>query len=395
MNEKRKFSVDWLSIRLDGLNSPVDFCLEFEKVFPGVEIMQRPAGGINFYRNAYYVPAAGHSSILFCWNEDDNGDYLKEHIDSVPHGLFISVSGDGCRYLNSLKKDGLRAFCSLCSLYEYNVTRIDVACDFLDSDNGVVPMIQLWASQYYLDCDKEYGLSCNMKKEGLVSKHYVYDRELKQETFNITVGSRDSRKGVMQLYNKKVEMENGRLSDIKDRTFQEYGVTDYWWRLEYRCKSFSEAVFQNLLKGGIIAAYLSAMDNFGRFYVPYYDDAHCSMDMTAPSWSEFELELTEYLAQFGEEAELIELVSQPYIPADVTRIQKYSDRMSSFLYKFAMLSAVNPSWYKRILSEGQKKFLENPRNLAFRNELRSDYGFDVFPEVDIFIPEVCQVNIEV
>ena len=295
MNDKMKFNVDWLSIRLDGLESPIDFCIEFEKLFPGVDVMVRPAGGINFYKNSYFVPAAGHSSILFCWNEDEDENYIKEHLSNVPHGLFVSVSGDGCRYLNSLKENGLLEFCKLCSKYDYHVTRVDINCDFLDDTNFVVPMIQLWACQYYMNIeDKQYGLSCNLKKENLVNFNRVYDKVTKNICDNITVGQRDSRKGVMQLYNKRVEVQNGRLSDIAKQTFEQYGVTDYWWRLEYRCKSFSPAVFENLLANGVHAAFLCAMDCFGRFYIPKYGEDHTSQNPSASEWENFRQEITEY-----------------------------------------------------------------------------------------------------
>lgn len=393
MKEKMKFNVDWLSIRLDGLDCPEDFVDEFLGIFPDLVVAVRPCGGVNFYKHAYNVPEAGHSSIIFGWNEDENGNYIKEEAYPTPHGLMITVSGDGCRFLNYKKQNGLYEFCKLCTKYDYNVTRIDVACDFLDKDNAIVPLIQLWAQEFYLDFDnRTYALACNMKKEGLVQRSIVYDKVLKQETFNVTVGKRDSRKGIMQLYNKRVEVENGRLSDIAAKTFEQYGVTDYWWRLEYRCKSFSKAVFENLLAHGVHAAFLSAMDNFGAFHVPQYESSAC--DIIAIDWQAFIDEVTA-LIDSEDFIHLVQLVSQPYIPADATRIMKYSDRMSVYLYKFAMLGALNPSWYKDILDEGRARFLQNNRNLAFRNELRSDYGFDVFPDVSISIPELEQISMDI
>lgn len=396
MNDKMKFNVDWLSIRLDGLDSPEQFIEEFLQLFPDLTVAVRECGGVNFFRYAYNVPECGHSSIIFGYNVDENGEFLKEHTSTLPHGLMITVSGDGCRFLNYKKPNGLLEFCKLCSKFDYNVTRIDMACDFLDDTNSIVPMIQLWAYQYYMDIEeKAYGLSCNMKRENLVNINCVYDRVLKQLCNNITVGQRDSRKGVMQLYNKRVEVENGRLSDIAAQTFEQYGVTDYWWRLEYRCKSFSPAVFENLLAKGVHAAFLSAMDNFGRFYIPEYDAAHSTQCSTAAEWDSFREEITEYFVQFGEE--LVEIVSQPYIPVDVTRIMKYSARMSSYLYKVMQLAAYNPQWYNDIIKDGRIKALHNRRNLSFESELIDCYGFNVDPKVCISIPELEQVsmNLEV
>lgn len=101
-----------------------------------------------------------------------------------------------------------------------------------------------------------------------------------------------------------------------------------------------------------------------------------------------------HLVELGEEPELIELVSQPYIPADAVRIMKYSDRMATYLYKFFKLAALNPQWYQDVLREGRKRYLSNIRNLSFENELLSDYGFEVDPMVCISIPELEQISMD-
>ena len=395
MNDKMKFNVDWLNIRLDGLESPEQFIDEFLQVFPDLTVAVRECGGVNFYKFAYNVPECGNSSIIFGYNVDENGEYLKEHKSTLPHGLMITVSGDGCRFLNYKKPNGLLEFCKLCAKFDYNVTRIDMACDFLDDTNSIVPMIQLWATQYYVDMEeKAYGLSCNMKKENLVTMTSVYDRMFKQLSYNVTVGQRDSRKGVMQLYNKRVEVENGRLSDIAEKTFEQYGVTDYWWRLEYRCKSFSPAVFENLLAKGVHAAFLCAMDVFGRFYIPKYADNNVSLCPTVDEWEEYRQELLIHLVELGEDTELIEIVSQPYIPADTVRVMKHCNRMAISLYKFFKLAALNPSWYRDVLNEGRRRYYSSTRNLAFENELLANYGFNVDPMVCISIPELEQISMD-
>ena len=96
----------------------------------------------------------------------------------------------------------------------------------------------------------------------------------------------------------------------------------------------------------------------------------------------------------GEHIDLVELVSQPYIPADVSRIMKYSSRMATYLYKFMQLAALNPDWYHEVLSEGRKRFLENNRNYSFRDELCKEYGFNPAPQVVVTLPMVNQISVD-
>ncbi len=291
VNDKIKFSVDWLQVRIDDLESPEQFINDFMEIFPNVECIHRASGGVNFYKRAYYCPEVGPGGIIFGYNVDENGDFISSKVGyGTLHGLSITVSGDGCRFLNSAIPNGFYCFVNLIARYNYNVSRIDMACDFLDDTNAIVPLIQLWAEQYYLDIDERqkcFGLQCGMHYENLVQKTLVYDPDYRQEAFNVTVGKRDSKKGVMQLYNKKVEIKKGRLSDIARDTYAQYGVTDYWWRLEYRCKSYSPTVFENLLKNGVYAAFLSSMDGFGRFYIPHYDKHNAALNITCVDWESF------------------------------------------------------------------------------------------------------------
>ena len=68
--------------------------------------------------------------------------------------------------------------------------------------------------------------------------------------------------------------------------------------------------------------------------------------------------------------------------------------MATYLYKVMQLAAYDPEWYLEILAEGRKRSLQNNRNLAFRNQLLSDYGFEVDPKVCISIPELEQISMD-
>ena len=367
--EKTKFSVDWLNVRLD-VSDLEHFILRFLKKFnlSASDLEVRSSGGVCFFENAYYLPAAGYSSVLFCYNEDENGRYLSESVFGRPGGLMISLSGDGCRYINSLIPDGMNEFVKLCSLFNYNCTRIDLACDFLDPNNKVVPLIQAFALNYYND-DYDIGLACNLKRENLVRINLEHDTFDGGYCPNVTIGSRASRKGTMQLYNKRLEVSRGRLSSIAEQTFKEYGVTDFWWRLEYRCKSFAQEVFSNLLEYGVFSAFACAMDNFGRFYNNRYDSNHAAE--TNEDWQLF------YDWVMENAIHLVELVAQPYVKTSVSSTFKWCEHNASLLYRIAQIAFFNPVWYDELITKGLVKHHQNPRYRPFDEDFKEAFGCDL------------------
>ena len=363
--EKTKFSVDWLNVRLD-VSDLEHFILRFLKKFnlSASDLEVRSSGGVCFFENAYYLPAAGYSSVLFCYNEDENGRYLSESDFGRPGGLMISLSGDGCRYINSLIPEGMNEFVKLCSLFNYNCTRIDLACDFLDSNNRVVPLIQAFALNYYND-DYDIGLACNLKRENLVRINLEHDTFDGGYCPNVTIGSRASRKGTMQLYNKRLEVSRGRLSSIAEQTFKEYGVTDYWWRLEYRCKSFAQEVFTNLLEYGVLSAFACAMKNFGRFYNNRYG-SDCAAE-TTEDWQVFSDWVMENAIH------LVQLVAQPYVKTSVASTLHWCKHNSSLLYRVFQIALLQPNWFNELLQEGLEKHRGNPRYKPFEDDFQGTF----------------------
>lgn len=294
--ENTKFSVDWLNCRLEVKDLDAffdDLCSSFVNSETGEHPLTRDmisvrGGGVCFYKCGYYIPACGYSSVVFAFNVDSNGVFESEPGFRKLYGLLVSVSGDGCRYLNSLLPDGMLKFCRILNKYNPHITRIDVACDFLDKNNAVVPLIQEYGRSAY---DREFCIidfNCNInRKPGFCKLDLVYDPDVGDFTTNVTVGNRSSEKGQMQLYNKKIEMQQGRLSDISAQTFSAYGVTDYWYRLEYRCKNFAGNVFSVLLENGIVQAYLYAASYFGNFVDTATSHSNISQCSVNSDWSDF------------------------------------------------------------------------------------------------------------
>lgn len=294
--ENTRFSVDWLNCRLDVRDLEeffADFCASFRSAdgktpITRDDIKVRESGGVCFYKLGYYIPACGYSSIVFAYNVDIYGHLVFDPGYRTNYGVLVSVSGDGCRYLNSLIPDGMRVFMEFLTKYNPHCTRIDLSCDLLCKDNTLVPMIQKYARQAYDIENAEIAFKSNIRrKPGFCTINTVYDDDINDYTDNVTIGNRQSEKGQLQLYNKKVEIKSGRLSKISDKIFDLYGVTDYWWRLEYRCKSCAPDVFACVIYKGVEKAYLYTMCLFGVFVDNIYDFSNIGKCPVNMSWQEF------------------------------------------------------------------------------------------------------------
>ncbi len=290
-NKNYHFTCDWLNCRID-CPDIWTFLSDLQEVIPEIDINDwkfRPSGGVCFYKKGLYLPAAGLSSVVLAYNVDEHNRVINEcQGERSLYGVLVSLSGDGCRYINSLHEYAFFDFIQLLVRYNAVCTRIDVACDILDKDNEVIPMIQCFARSAYNYENATVDLSCNLnRKPGWVTMTRVYDKVVGDYTDNVTIGGRNSTKGTLQVYNKRVELEMGRLSKLSQPMMEQYLYPKYWWRIEYRCKSFSQKVFLQMVENGIAAAYFQAMCNFGIFVEARYKGNHRSDCPTNSSWVDF------------------------------------------------------------------------------------------------------------
>lgn len=362
-----KFSVDWLNVRLT-VSSPADFISSLEEKF-NVSFSFRDKS-VAYYKKCVFLPEAGYSSFLIGWNEDENGDYVSEFTRelNVPQGLFISISGDGCRYINTFFKGGFSEFIKFISFYNPVCTRIDMACDILDENNSIVPMIQAFSRCAY-DSDGDIILNSKLRRQnGYVTINTVYDDLINDFTDNVTIGGRSSTKGTLQLYNKRVEVATGRLSEISDRYYAAYNNPDYWWRLEYRCKSFAQNIFNVLFTDGVIAAFRQAANDFGSFCINdnSYSISRCSVEI---SWSEF----IDFLSDLVNNIHFVELISLPYVPSSVKKSYTWINNISSAFYKAYMLSLYDPDFFRDVLQDGMEKVLNENRHKAWLDDFKRTF----------------------
>lgn len=269
-----KFSVDWLNIRLDNVELETFFngmhCLFPE--LSGECFVKRESGGVCYYPYAYYLSDCGYSSFIVNYALDDEGCLVQADTANKGqvYGILLSISGDGCRFINDLRPDGFFDFVNFLAGFDFNCTRIDVCCDILDKDNQIIPMIQEFAVNCNLDVPPIY-LKSGMKRgsANYCTINPMWDKEAKDYVMNVTIGGRASKRGTLQIYDKNLELSNGRLSVYKQKLIEAYNNPDYWWRLEYRCKSFANDIFVELItSNSIYSTFLRACNRFGTFVIP-------------------------------------------------------------------------------------------------------------------------------
>lgn len=373
--EDYKFTCDWLNVRLDcdDINYLIArICV----VLPELTVNDfevRPSGGVCFYKKAHYLPKCGYSSVVLAYNTDDSG-YILNESKGMGHlfGVLVSISGDGCRFINSLHEN---AFLDLIKLFseEFNphCSRIDVACDILDKDNPIVPMIQTFAYTAYRRDEATIDFNCNIpRRPGWVTCNDVFDNSLRGWTKNVTIGGRNSTKGTLQLYNKRVEIESGRLSEYKAQMLEQYGNPDYWWRLEYRCKSFAQMIFETLVQSGdIVKAFLAAAERFGKFTESLSDSSHISRELTLAEWVVFlaflkKISSNAYLVQFKNP-----VVSQKYVSTTISKLEHYQlENMAVQTVVTLLHSTFDEDFRNRLLRKGLNDFLYKSRYVPLRTD---------------------------
>lgn len=375
--KKYHFTLDWLNCRIDCPDIWA-FLNDLSDVIPEIDFndWSDRGSGVCFYSEGLYLPAAGLSSVVLAYNKDEHGRVINEPGEKLgTYGVLVSLSGDGCRYINSLHDNALFDFVHLLAKYNPVCTRIDVACDILDKENEVVPMIQDFATNCYNYDRAKYDLNCNLnRRPGWVQINRVYDKVVNDYTDNVTIGGRNSSKGTLQLYNKRVEVESGRLSELAAPMLEQYGNPEYWWRLEYRCKSFSHKVFTQLLQTGIVGAYFQAMCNFGFFVEARYEGQLDKSD-TVPCWVDF-LEYVEN--ELDKNIHLVQLVSLKYIPSSIPRSMSYIERNPALLFKIYCLRFIEDLSYEvdiELLRQGFRNMLNNEARYGpFLDELACRIG---------------------
>lgn len=379
--EDYSFSVDWLNVRLDCDNLSL-VLLAIQGAFPEIDLsfwLKRDSGGVCFYKEGIYLSTLGYSSFVISFNKDENG-HIVNHGEKMGdlYGIQISISGDGCRYISSLHKNGFAHLLQALKPFNPHCSRIDIACDIFDKDNMIVPMIQTFADFAYDRENALYDLNCNLKRgKDFCTFYSVYDDSIKNYTRNITIGGRSCKKGTLQLYNKRVEIESNRLVEHSEAILNAFGNPEYWWRLEYRCKSYAHKVFMNLMESqSIFSAFLEAANGFGMFVVSTGDVRTIHRCEYAVEWVSF-LAFVEKLMS-GKVFILYnsgDFVNMPYIPSEISKVRNFhTNQINSSDAKHWVVMLLDKV-HRRVTIDGWvQDLLLNPKNNAFKSECCKEYG---------------------
>lgn len=366
------FSVDWVNVTVD-----YPYIRSFVDMLSDACGLDRNAwiysdDGLHFYSNSYRYAPAGFSSIVLSYNLLNDGKVPVDTSVIKQHGIHVSISGDGCRYLDSYSKDGLRSFLQVCSKYPHNCTRIDTAMDIFDKTNPIVPLFQRFAVDAYNREPGHVTIKSNIRRQnGYVVMMPVYDPDVGDYVSNVYIGNRKTT-GSCVVYNKKIEVTTGRLSKMKDMIFDSVGCTDYWYRIEYRANThpLANAVFDAAVSSGAMAAFYFLADNLFVFVDQIYDMNNlckCPVDL---DWQEF----LEFLGSSELNVHFVQLTSTPYVSADVYKSAVYYKRCVMMVYKLLMLQQYQPDYYQYLVDLSRHKVdtLDDPAHIqAFMDQLKN------------------------
>lgn len=385
--EDYAFSVDWLNVRLDcdSIDLLILRLLEFLPELDMQDFQTRESGGVCFYKNGLHIPKIGHSSFVIAYNVDENGEVInKKGGRGQLYGVLLSLSGDGCRFVDSLHNGAFIDFMEAISVFNPVCTRIDMACDIFDKENSLVPMIQSFADTAYDRENAAVDLNCNLTRlnpdgsyRQWVTCNLVFDKKINDFTRNVTVGGRDSSKGTLQLYNKRVEIENGRLSALSDAVLESVGNPEYWWRLEYRCKSYAQNVYENLYQSkSVYSAFAQACCGFGKFVSPYDTTGiHIEKSEVLVEWASFLLFLEKLCAN---PIHLVQFASVPYIPVNLHKVERFfNNQVAGSFAVNVLMCCLDKEYRRRMLYNALNTLIFNKRYKPALDELKQKYGLKI------------------
>lgn len=373
-----KFGVDWLNGVLP--------CSDALEVFKALETFSSKlrldrwslqASGMYNYKTRFMLD--GKPFVQLAFNPVVEGSFEVSSTTNNP-GIFFSISGDGLRYLSSLGGEQTALNKLLFYFYRngFKASRFDVYCDILDKKNKVVPLIQK-SFRYFLQPRVGYPtLTTNITRQRKNVKLYRVEGD-NGVYYNCSLGSRGSDQTLFRCYNKYDEVKDGRLSDKSDQIFEDYKVTDYWYRLEYEihkrhASEYFNAVMEQAEKNNQLITFVDCfLSAFDRTFTPVIFDAVsksriCALPVS-PSWSTFRDQIASCPQLF------ISSNSIPYVPMSKSRLHSYIKKNSAFVFNMLTAMLFDRDFGLSVISEGADKYRKNNRYNEIRDELHIDKDF--------------------
>ena len=271
--KSENFSVDWLQGIVE-LDSFVDLLSALTQVgFHPEQWVYDMDLNTRFYRDTFYYAPAGRDIAIqynaasyysvesedhYYWRDHKNDEHmigfttkLKDkarlaqfscpdfnHTSDSRYNqhFFIKVTGDGMRFLRD--RFLYVPFFKVLRALNFRASRIDLAFDIYEKDNGIVPLLN--AAFRYVPDVSYYMVSTRMDRcSNIVPWDNVYDDRPKTQSFHF--GNHGSNMGMIRLYDKLHEMRYGRGKKITSDYVKDI---DYWFRYEIELHNkYASSVF--------------------------------------------------------------------------------------------------------------------------------------------------------
>lgn len=349
------FGIDWVNVTVDCssidlfLNEVSKACnldLQYWRLLPT---------GLRWYPNAVTYELAGKMAIVCSYHLLDDGSVPVDTSVISNHGIAVSISGDGCRYLNTHFDDGLREFLKVCVKYPHKATRVDTYMDIFDSDNPIVPLFSRFAHTGHNPKKGDLVLNANMVRDSNYFSYMpVWDDVINDWTDNVYIGKRTSR-CQCNIYNKRVEVSK-RLPYIADAIFNSVGCTGYWYRIEYRAyKAYNkliDSIFDNVINGNPVDCFFMVAEDFFSICDLTENDirniSRCDGNVV---WLDF----MEWL-RIQQNSHFVQLTTtDEYVSSEVQRLLIWLKRNSAFLASIDKVRNLLEDEYTSIVQVGNEK----------------------------------------
>lgn len=370
--EKLQYSFDWLNGTLP-FYCVRAFFDELEKIHPdlGFDNFDSRCRGIYNYSQSFGL--LGDSRFIVAFNPDyDYPDNFSDDYSSFPlqavdsgsnPGIFVSISGDGLRYLNSLGSDVVQLLFSFLKKNCFKASRVDIACDVFEKDNPLIPLL---IETFYYAINRAGGkptIVSNMRRTPDNIKIFLNADPFRKDnewSHSISFGNHGSSWGMFRLYDKWLEVKTGRLKNYADKLLE---GNDYWYRIEYELHKEHAAELFNLFDVLSTAqAFCFAAQDMFRVVYPKSEKTRSTYSDSAPVWQEF----LEYIAS---DIDFVELVNTPYIEKSVNNTKSWVSSLSKAVFAIFELFEADPDFKDQVLRRGCSKYFHDSRYTSFRREL--------------------------
>ena len=374
-----KFGMDWLNgvLPVSDVMSVFEMLEKFSSKLRFDRWTLLNSGRYNYARR---YALDGKMTIQLMYNPVSDKQGFTADMNHNNSGIFFSISGDGIRYLHSLGGDVSALNKLLFYFYRnsFKASRFDTYCDILDDKNEIVPLIQEAFEYVGNEQIGKPAISTYLRRtdKSALRKNFRSDRLFEDDGsvfYNCTLGHHGSTVGMFRCYNKRVEVADGRLSEMSSEVFKSYDVDDYWYRLEYEMhKENASACFNALMSRAeeensplcFEDIFNSVYERVFTIHIPTGFGRSVSRQPVSDIWASFGAELQAnsiHLVQFG---------GVPYIKCTLSRLGKNAHRICGYYYAIGQyLGTLSPDERRQFLEVARDKFENQPKYNLLRDEI--------------------------